>query len=243
MKTIGMLLLFTGFLLLNSCSKEDTRVTPQTDLADQVGFWHNEAVAAVMDNSAFNSHLESGSLTGSLIRELIIKELSIKDSRQFDYETIRMDLSWSDQTLIDKGIMTGVLSTNVRKSEGPAVNTEAVFKYLQQKNEIGPELCNKFIQLNKKVMSNNVSQAEIIKLSQQLNNLSLSNKEKSYVDVFNQVLSASSSYWTNNHGRMQADRTVAIIWADAAGGLYGMLCGPICSIVEGALFSTLVAIQ
>lgn len=243
MKTIGILFLFTGILFLNSCSKEDSRVNPQTDLTEQVGYWHNEAVAAVMDNPEFNSAIESGSLTGSFIRELIMKELSKRETSLFDYETIRMDLSWSDQTLIEKGIITRALSNNVRKSEGPAVDTEAVFKYLYQKKEIGSELYNKFIQLNKKVMSNNVSHKEIIKLTQQFYDLSLSKKEKSYVDVFNQVLSASNSYWTNNHARIQGDRTVAIIWADAAGAFYGMLCGPVCSIVEGAMFSTIVAIQ
>ena len=243
MKTIGILCLFTGILFLNSCSKEDTRIKPQADLAGQIGYWHNEALAAVMDNPEFNRSMESGSLTGPYIRELIMMELSKRESRLFDFETTRLDLSWSDQTLVDKSIMTGAFSTNVRKSEGPVIDTEAVFKYLHQKKEIGTELYEKFIQLNKKVMSNNVSNKEIIKLTQQFYNLSLSKKEKSYVDVFNQVLSASNSYWTNHHARIQGDRTVGIIWADAAGAFYGMLCGPVCSIVEGAMFSTLVAIQ
>jgi len=31
---------------------------------------------------------------------------------------------------------------------------------------------------------------------------------------------------------------LCIIWADAAGTAYGLLCGPLCSIIEGAVFST-----
>ena len=243
MKTIGILLLFTGFLFLNSCSKEDTGVKPQKDLADQVGYWHNEAVAAVMNNPEFNRAVESGSLTGPFIRELIMMELSKRESNVFDYETTRLDLSWSDQTLVDKGIMTGAFSTNVRRSGAPAIDTEAVFKYLFQKKEIGSELYATFIQLNKKVISNNVSRAEIIKLSRQMKDLPLSDEEKSYVDVFNQVLYASNNYWENTHARMQDKKTLGVIWADAAGGLYGMLCGPVCSIIEAAVFSTIVAIQ
>jgi hypothetical protein len=243
MKTIGIFLIFTGFIFLNSCNKEEARIEPQADLSDQIGYWHNVAVEAVLDNPDFNMAMETGSLTGPSIRDLIMKELSKRDPGQFDFETMRMDLSWSDQILAEKGILNETSFTNLRKSEGPSVKPDAVFKYLHQKKEIGPELFNKFTELNKKVMSNNISREEIIKLSLQFKNLPLSEKEESYVEVFNQVLSASNACWTKNHARIQGDRTVGIIWADAAGGLYGMLCGPVCSIIEAAMFSTIVAIQ
>ncbi|MBS0000893.1 MAG: hypothetical protein KFF73_18060 [Cyclobacteriaceae bacterium] len=243
MKTIKLFLIFTGFLFFNSCNQEESQIQPVDDLTDQIGYWHNVAVASVFDNPVFTAALKAETLSSSAVRDMIMIELSKKDARLFDYETIRTELDWSDRILEEKEILNQPTSAYLRKKESPSVNFEAIFKYLHQTNVIGEGLAEKFIQLNKKVMLNEVSRQEIIKLCQQIENLPLSGRERSYVKVFNQVLRASDNYWGHAHAKIQSDRTVGIIWADAAGGLYGMLCGPVCSIIEAAMFSTLVAIQ
>jgi hypothetical protein len=227
----------------NSCNKEDNPVQPAEDLTGYVGYWHNVALKSILENQQFMNSINEGALTYAEIRDGIIRDLSIKDPQLFDYESIRTNLSWSDRVLSEQGILTGHPSGQLRKNEHSPINVEAVFQYLYEKKEIGESLYKSLISLNNKVIFNEVSQQEIVKLSQQIGSLSLSANEKSYVDVFNQVLQHSSKHWKNYHARIQDDKTVAIIWADAAGGLYGMLCGPVCSIIEAAAFSTIVAIQ
>lgn len=237
------LLLILGFFSINSCNQEESRIQPGNALDGQVGYWHNIAVSSVLNNPDFTNAVTTGSISYIDIRDMVIKELSKKDPQLFDYESLRTDLAWSDQVLTEKGIFPSPLSTHIRKLENARMNYSAVFQYLYEMNEIGEILYSSFIELNKKVMRAEVSRDEIIKLSRQIRDLSLTDKEKSYVDVFNQVLYFSNSFWENAHAKVQNSRTVGIIWADAAGGLYGMLCGPVCSIIEAAAFSTLVAIQ
>jgi hypothetical protein len=245
MKTLKsyVLLIIIGLLTFNSCNQEESQVHPGTDLKDQVGYWHNNAIASLFNNPDFIKAAATGSLSHSDIREIIMLDLSKKDPQLFNYESIRTELAWSDVIIAENGIIPGLSSAKIMKQDGDPINCESVFQYLHELNEIGENLKNALIELNKKVISGEVSRNEIIKLSSQMRDLPLSDKEKSYVDVFNQVLYASNHYWENTHARVQDKRTLGIIWADAAGGLYGMLCGPICSIIEAALFSTIVAIQ
>jgi hypothetical protein len=245
MKTLRIyfLLIIFGILSIPSCNQEEHRLQPEDDLNDQIGYWHNTAVTSVFNNRDFMNAVNSGSISYTEIRVMIMKELSNKDPQLFNFVAMRTNLAWSDQILAEKGIIPGPLSGNVRKQESESLNLGAIFQYLYEINEIGEILYNSFTELNKKVMFAEVSRDEIIKLSKQIRDLPLSDREKSYVDVFNQVLYASNNYWENTHARVQDKKALGIIWADAAGGLYGMLCGPICSIIEAAAFSTIVAIQ
>ena len=238
-----ILLFISGLLSVSSCVKEENPLSPKDDLINHIGYWHNVAVEAFFASNNFKSGSPTEVYSYLEIRDIIMKELAKKDNQLFDYDFIKADLAWSDEVLKKNGIINESLSGNVRKNEIHPINYSVVFKYLFEINEIGETLYLAFSDLNKKVMENDVSRQEIIKLSKQIKDLPLSEKEKSYVDVFNQVLQHSNAYWENTHSKMLDKKTVAIIWADAAGGLYGMLCGPICSIIEGALFSTIVAIQ
>ncbi len=238
-----VLLIIIGLSIFNSCNLEEGQLAPGNNVQEQVGYWHNVAVTSVFANPEFIEKMSAGSLSYSNIREIILKDLSKKDPLLFDHESIRTELMWSDKILAEKGIIPNPLFVNLRKIHGDPINYAAVFEHLHQLNEISEDLYDTFIDLNKKVIFNEVSRDEIIKLSKQMRDLNLSDKEKSYVDVFNQILYASNNYWENAHARVQDKNTLGIIWADAAGGLYGMLCGPICSIVEAAVFSTIMAIQ
>jgi len=238
-----LLLILTGAFIINSCYQEEKQVQPSDNLTDQIGYWHNIAVGSLFDNPAFTNYVEAGEISYSEIRDRIMKELSRKDVQLFHYESIREDLLWSDRVLSEKRILLSPFSGNKRVQGEMPIDFAAVFRYLYDTDEIGETLYNSFIDLNKKVLSFEVSREEIIKLSRQIGGLPLSTKEKSYVDVFNQVLYYSDNYWSKNHARIQDKRTLSIIWADAAGGLYGMLCGPVCSIIEAAMFSSIMAIQ
>lgn len=245
MKTLKsyFLLIIIGLLTFNSCKQEETLVQPGKDLKEQVGYWHNIAIGSLFNNPDFIESVAAGSLSYSDIREIIMKDLSKKDPQLFSYESIRTKLAWSDVIIAENGIIPDLSSAKIRKQDIDPINFESLFQYLHELNEIGQNLNDALIELNKKVISGEVSRNEIIKLSSQMRDLPLSDKEKSYVDVFNQVLNASNRYWENTHARVLDKSTLGIIWADAAGGLYGMLCGPICSIIEAALFSTIMAIQ
>jgi hypothetical protein len=238
-----LLMIVTGILLIFSCTQEEKQVQPNDDLADHIGYWHNVAVGALFDDPSFTNSVTGGNLTFSEIRDRVVMELSRRNDQLFPYEPTRAGLAWSDQVLIENGILGNTSVPHVREHTGSAIDFAAVFRYLNESGEIGDVLYKTFMDLNKKVVSNKVSKEEIIKLSRQMGNLSLSAREKSYVDVFNQVLHYSAKYWDTKRARIQDKKTVGIIWADAAGGLYGMLCGPVCSIIEAAMFSTIMAIQ
>jgi hypothetical protein len=237
------LVVIITLLTFNSCNHGEDPVSSGDNLHDQIGYWHNMAVASVFNDPEFFERLTAGSIAFSDIREKIMKDLSGINPQVFKFQSIKSSLAWSDEILTENRILYTSPSANIRHLKRDPVNYSAVFEYLHDQDEIGDLLYNRLIELNKKVVQNEVSRDEILKLSGEMGDLPLSIKEKSYVDVFNQVLYASSSYWGNAHARTQDNRTLGIIWADAAGGLYGMLCGPVCSIIEAAAFSTIVAIQ
>lgn len=238
-----ILILLIGLLTVNSCEQEEIQSPSGENLQDQIGYWHNIALESVFNNPELIRDLSAGSLSYTDIRDIIMRSLSGKDPRIFNYQSLQADLAWSDEILLGKGILPNSFPVNLRQMDRDPVNYEAVFQYLLEIQAIGDILYNALIELNKKVINNAVSRDEILILSERMNDLPLPEKEKSYVEVFNQVLHASKNYWDNNHARTLDKKTLGIIWADAAGGLYGMLCGPICSIIEAAAFSTIVAIQ
>lgn len=238
------LILLIGLFTIISCNQEEIQSPSGENLRNQIGYWHNKALESVFNDQELSTILSTRSLSYSDIRDIIMRELSMNDPHAFNYPSMQSELAWSDDILSQKGIISNAFPVNLRKMGGELpVNYAAVFQYLREVNEIGNVLYHTLISLNKKVINEEVSRDEIIILSKRMKDLPLSEKEKSYVEVFNQVLYASNNYWENSHARTLDKRTVGIIWADAAGGLYGMLCGPICSIIEAAAFSTIVAIQ
>lgn len=238
-----LLIILIGILTVNSCKQEEIQSQSGANLRDQIGYWHNIALQSVFNNQELIQILSTPSFSYTDIREIIMQHLSMKDPEIFNYQSMQSDMAWSDEILAKKGIVLNSSTVNLRQMDRSPVDYAAVFHYLLEVHEIGEILYNALIELNKKVMNNAVSRDEILILSDRMIDLPLSEKEKSYVEIFNQVLYASKNYWENNHARKMDKKTVGIIWADAAGGLYGMLCGPICSIIEAAAFSTIVAIQ
>jgi len=238
------IIILIGLFLVVSCNHEEIQSSSGEDLRNQIGYWHNKALESVFNNNEWAETLSTHLLSYSEIRNIIMRDLSMNDPHLFNYQSMQSDLAWSDEILLKNRIISNPFPANLRQMGGePPVNYAALFKYLREVDEIGNVLYHTLIDLNNKVINEEVSRDEILILSRRMKDLPLSEKEKSYVEVFNQVLYASKNYWENSHARTLDKRTLGIIWADAAGGLYGMLCGPICSIIEAAAFSTIVAIQ
>ncbi len=133
----------------------------------------------------------------------------------------------------------------LRQIKNGRIGFEEVFKYLHNIHEIDDDFFNQLAVLNDQVMNNTISKESLINQVHKIQYLNLKKREMLYLEAFIQVMEHSNKYWESKHARIAGEqsRTVGIIWADAAGALYGMLCGPVCSIVEAAVFSTLVAIQ
>ena len=69
-------------------------------------------------------------------------------------------------------------------------------------------------------------------------------QDKEYAITFANVYKASHASWMSRKSHdssLRVNCNSTVISADAAGGLYGLLCGPVCSIVEAAIFSLVAA--
>ena len=241
MKIIKFLLFAFLTVSINSCKDVDPETEPIIELQGEIGQWHNIALDLFFESKEFQDLIEANTFTYDEIKHSIIKVLSQNNSDLFDYsEMMRNSFSSEFENVHPFGE-----SEKLREGKDGRIGFEEVFKYLHDIHEIGDGFFNQLITLNDQVLSNTISKASLINQVHKMQNLNLKKREKLYLEAFIQVMEHSNKYWGREHARIAGEpsRTVGIIWADAAGGLYGMLCGPVCSIVEAALFSTLVAIQ
>jgi len=241
MKIIKFLLFAIMTISINSCNDADPETEPIIELQDEIGKWHNIALDLFFESEAYQDLIESNTLNYHEIKRSIIKELSRNNSALFNYREM-MDNSFSPEF---ENINPFGDNEKLRDRNNGRIGHEEVFKYLHEIDEIGDRFFNQLIEINDQVLTNTISKENLISQVRKMQNLNLKKKEKLYLGAFIQVMEHSNKYWESEHARIAGEhtRTVGIIWADAAGGLYGMLCGPVCSIVEAALFSTLAAIQ
>ena len=116
------------------------------------------------------------------------------------------------------------------------------FNTMQENQLLNKELINALNRLFEE--RTNYSLEEQLIQFQQLQILCIHKDERQFIKIFIQVFEMSSKFWESNHVQRKADaQNLVVIWADAAGGLYGLLLGPVGSIVEAAVFSTIAAIQ
>ena len=241
MKIIKFLFLVILLISFNSCKETEPEAEPIIELQNEIGSWHNIALDLFFESEEYQDMIESNKLSYREIKHSIIKELSRNNSTLFNYSEM-MNNSFSQEF---ENINPFEDIENLRDRSYRRIGHEEVFKYLHEIDEIGDGFFNQLIKLNDQVLTNTISKENLISQVRKMQNLNLKKKEKLYLGAFIQVMEHSKKYWESEHARIAGEhtRTVGIIWADAAGGLYGMLCGPVCSIVEAALFSTLVAIQ
>lgn len=211
------------------------------DLVNSIGFWHNRALD-LHSNSAnkagrtMNDYKE--------IRNELITVLVSDDKSVFNKSEILNMVNKSDKVLKEIGVFD---RTTIGKSEQDDHfnNSIKIVNHLESKGEISSDLGARINEVHASIKV--LSKQEVLNLVKAIERANWNEKDRLFVKSFTQVFYASSEFWGNNaeiNGRlMTQEENLTIIWADAAGALYGMLLGPVMSVIEGALFSSIAAIQ
>ncbi len=226
---IAVLLIF-GVTAFISCEKEDNLQTKnESQLNSKIGEYHNIA----LDLYYKDNKQRSSKINYKDVREKIIASLINYDSELFDKTQIK------EYTLqLEKHLSNMNISFSNYSAKTTTNNFSKLINYLEQKDEISLILSQKLKNIN----STFLSASERLVLINGLNDFNWNEQDKKYVSAFTQVYNSSFEYWTNakkgTFSKSQADGD-GVILADAAGALYGMLLGPISSVIQAALFSVI----
>lgn len=210
----------TGLLFDNS---------PQYNIYDYIGYWHNVALERTFNNGTMNNNYQ-------LVRQNIINSLNQTNPNLFLLDELQQVAIKSDVILSEIGLVNG---------NSLLFNTESfdnLLVYLNNKNKITRGLMEELSKINKLVNSNSITKEDFIYRINNLPNFNFGLQDQLYILVFMQVAIASDNYWGQGGGPQEMC-DLCVIWADAAGAAYGLALGPLGSIIEGALFSSLAAIQ
>lgn len=234
-KLMVALMLIFGITAFMSCEKDavvnDIQPNSENNLKDEIGKYHNKA----LDLYYKNNNLKSSEINYNNVRDEIISSLISYDNKLFNKTLINKNAVQSEKTLSNLKISFSVKSTKTTTD-----NLLEIINYLGQNNEISVELSGKLKSINNSVLEGNLNSSEILNLVNDLNNDNWNEQDAKYVNAFTQVYNSSYEYWNNlqNLKSTKADGD-AVILADAAGALYGLILGPVWSIIEGAIFSVL----
>jgi len=230
---------FLGIAAFIGCQKNESTAKPPVndevnlELFNYIGYWHNVAVKSV-----YKKLSAKGNVNYKTIREEMIGALNSIDPNTFDLTAMHQDAITSDSILSSE--INRVINDSVL-----IVNSETfllTFDYLQSNQYISIDLYNALVNLNDMV-DNSVANEDFLYEVHQLSNQRWSSSDQVYVNTLIQVVDASYDFWVTNGGYNGKACTLCIIWADAAGAAYGLLIGPVGSIIEGAVFSTIAYIN
>ncbi|MBS3742428.1 MAG: hypothetical protein KGY74_09935 [Candidatus Cloacimonetes bacterium] len=234
-KLIVAVMVMFGITAFLSCEKEvivnEVPNQDESNLGNKIGEYHNIA----LDLYYNNSRLKSSEMSYKNVREEIIASLTNYNSELFN------DAQINEYALQSEKVLSKLkISFSLKNTKSITDNFLELINYLEQNNEISTELTNQLKNINSNVLEGNLNSSEILDLVNDLNNSSWSEQDAKYVDAFTQVYNSSYEYWTNakNLKSTKAEGD-AVIVADAAGALYGMILGPVWSIIEGAIFSVI----
>jgi len=199
-------------------------------LEKNIGYFHNE----VLKNYYTKEHqLKQLDFTTDNVQSEILEILEGIDSNTFNIEKMKENANELNRLRNEIGIS---LSPDNQGLKNTTDNFSIIINYIN----ISPLLSEKLTEINNAV-NNQISSEEVLILVNNLKEYNWNEHDFKYVDVFTQVYNSSSEYWNNiNNSKGLKRDGDGVILADAAGALYGLLCGPfaaVCSIVEGALFS------
>lgn len=238
-KLIIAAFVFIGVAAFMGCEKNESNSNllpndvSNSTLYASIGYWHNVAVKSVYKDLAVK-----GNVNYKSIREEMIRALNSIDPSTFDLSEMHQNAIISDN----------VLNSDLERVENDTVlivNSEtyiSTFDFLLNNNLISSNLYGALVNLNSMV-DNSASDNEFLNEVHLLSSQSWSSSDQIYVNTLIQVVDASYEFWITNGGYSSKSCTLCIIWADAAGAAYGTLIGPLGSILEGAVFSTLAYIN
>jgi len=239
-KLIIVVMLIFGITAFMSCEKRETNTElPPNDISyytlyDSVGYWHNVAVSNV-----YKSVARSGEINYKSIHNQIIDALYAIDSSTFNLIAMQANIILMDNKYnsdLNIVIDDSVLILNSQ-------SYISMFNDLSNENEISNQLEDSLISITN-LVNNGVPMDVFLNEVHSLQTISWSATDQLFVNILIQTVDASYQFWIieGNYSGRACD--TCIIWADAAGALYGMIVpGGITSIIVGAVFSTIAAIQ
>jgi len=234
-KILIALMVIFGIAAFMSCEKNKSNSNlPPDDVSNSplyksIGYWHNVAVKSVYKDLSVK-----GNVNYKSIREEMIEALNSIDPTTFVLDEMHQNAIISDN----------ILNSNLESVENDTVlivNSETFlssFDYLLNNNLISSDLYGTLVNLNSMV-DNSANEDEFLNEVHKLSSMNWSSSDQIYVNTLIQVVDASYEFWVTNSGYNSKSCTLCIIWADAAGSLYGSIIGPAGSIIEGAVFSTI----
>ena len=145
------------------------------------------------------------------------------------------------------------MGISLNKSKDLIKETLIMIDYLKTKNKISSKLHDKLLEVYK---SNDMN-AALAKVNL-FYSINWEEKDKIYALNFANVFNASHDFWQNRNKLLSiqnnsasfrddsapfsgGDCNTVCAWADAAGGIYGLLLGPVGSLIYAALFTTIAA--
>jgi hypothetical protein len=196
---------------------------------NSIGYWHNEVLATYYPEG--RDIIKKASVDFKSIRHEVIRILNQKESTRFDIKQMELSALESDQRIVEMGLSLNVPNEFANQSF-------KVAGYLKSHGRISQVLHDKISE----VYSSKSTDETLSKVNL-MYSIKWSAQDKEYAQTFANVYKASHSFWTKRATNELSVRSCnnAIILSDAAGALYGLWCGPACSIVEGALFSLIAA--
>jgi hypothetical protein len=235
MKSIINILVLVSLFVTYSCNKSESVIANQLQNnfleKNSIGYWHNEVLAAYYPEG--RDIIKKASVDFKSIRHEVIRILNQKEPTRFDIKEMELSALESDQRITEMG-----LSLNKPNEFGK--QSFKVVTYLKSNGRISQILYDK---INEVYLSQSTDEA--LSKVNLMYLIKWTAQDKEFAETFANVYKASHFFWTKRATNELSLRRIgcnnAIILADAAGALYGLWCGPACSIVEGALFSLIAA--
>ena len=233
--------IFTVFAFIMGCSESEapTLVENNNEIEQKIGFYHNEAVDLYLKKDA-DLKKRASDAGYNAMREQIILALSEVHPNVFDKEEVQIQLQASNTMLDELGLFSEITNGNYKRTSDVFVSKfPELVKYIAEKRNISSELQTELLAINSMVQNFDDSESILEKVNA-LESKQWNTNDLEIVSAFVQVYNSSFDYWKTTE-QNASEKTMAdgdgVILADAAGAAYGLLLGPIGSIVEGALFS------
>lgn len=239
-------------LLFISCKDDNITKPEKTEIQlSKIGYYHNQALDLVLNDK----DIDIRNLSYFEFREVITKKLIAKYPEKFSRKRLEVNKSTINAGLIKSSFLKfetfPTKSVNL-SSTNPEFTGDfkSIIKHLHENNKIGKTLSSRLLELygNKTMWASKENPVAYAK--KKISKESIPEQDKKYAIAFLSVLEASDKYWSNkaNAKRVPVDlmkkeceggkeQALEETASDAAGALYGMLGGPVWSVVEGALFT------
>ncbi|OOQ59853.1 hypothetical protein [Mucilaginibacter pedocola] len=238
-----------------SCQKNTTNPSAQASDAGKlktadIGMWHNTALDLLaQQQSTLKVNSTGGSVqpTFNEVREKLIVSLVKENPEIFNEGEIRKSLKALDATKNAATIHAWGKMDGLDK-------LSSIIETLKDRNDISQQLVNALEDIHKQTKSG-VDVETILVSVNKLTTTNFSEKDRKFADAFAVVYNSSYNYWSasaKSANGLKINKVAepgpsgcnqVIIAADAAGALYGMITGPISSVLEAAAFSFLASIN